>query len=451
MAPTPALLTILLLSPVVDESSVAPEEATTTEAREPFSVDLGFADAGLSLGNSPVWHGVRINVRDRAVEQLNGFYLTLWKPLPSPGSRMTGVGVGLYGPKGGALRGIHVGGIATESTDPDTPSFGAFLAGVANVSASSNIGLGAAGVAGVTGDSHHGVFISGLATVSGEDAAGASVAGLANVSGQDQIGVHLGGLANVSGADQHGIHFGGLANVAGADQVGIHVGGLANVAADDLIGVHLAGLALVAGDDAIGANVGGLAAVAGDRLLGLNVALIEAHAGRGMVGANLAGLKLIADGNADIDLDMGDLQDLGEQIRAEAASQHGFVETHVAEDADHDGDDAHDDADADADADAPSRTRAPTFVAGVNVAGFKTKADHITGLNVAGGINDARRLTGLSIAAVNHADDEQRGVSVGLFNHAGDLRGPSLQIGLLNHVESNPAWARWLPILNASF
>src|SRR5690606_9367185 len=44
------------------------------------SVDLGAANAGLSIGNSPVWTGVRINWRDRDVQRVNGLNITIWRP-----------------------------------------------------------------------------------------------------------------------------------------------------------------------------------------------------------------------------------------------------------------------------------------------------------------------------------------------------------------------------------
>ena len=50
------------------------------------------------------------------------------------------------------------------------------------------------------------------------------------------------------------------------------------------------------------------------------------------------------------------------------------------------------------------------------------------------------------MSAYNAVSGRQTGLTVGLFNHAEDLCG--IQLGLLNHVPSNPAWARWLPLIN---
>lgn len=93
--------------------------------------------------------------------------------------------------------------------------------------------------------------------------------------------------------------------------------------------------------------------------------------------------------------------------------------------------------------------RAKGSITGVTFAGYRMKAPVITGLNVAIGWTDANILSGVSCAAYHQTAEMQKGLVVGVFNNAEDLQG--IQIGLLNHVESNPAWARWLPIINAKF
>ena len=55
----------------------------------------------------------------------------------------------------------------------------------------------------------------------------------------------------------------------------------------------------------------------------------------------------------------------------------------------------------------------------------------------------------LGPAAYNAVSGRQTGVTIGLFNYAEEIEG--IQIGLLNHVPSNPPWLRWLPIFNAKF
>jgi hypothetical protein len=86
---------------------------------------------------------------------------------------------------------------------------------------------------------------------------------------------------------------------------------------------------------------------------------------------------------------------------------------------------------------------------GIHVAGLRVLAPEITGLAVGGLLVNSRDFTGLSIAAVNTVWGRQTGVSIGLFNYAESLEG--VQIGILNHVPTNPPALRWLPLLNARF
>ena len=58
-------------------------------------------------------------------------------------------------------------------------------------------------------------------------------------------------------------------------------------------------------------------------------------------------------------------------------------------------------------------------------------------------------MTGVSISAFNHIKGSQRGLAIGIFNYANECKG--IQIGILNHIASNPRGLRWLPLINASF
>ena len=58
-------------------------------------------------------------------------------------------------------------------------------------------------------------------------------------------------------------------------------------------------------------------------------------------------------------------------------------------------------------------------------------------------------MKGLSVSAFNHVQGDVFGVCIGIFNWANRVRG--FQLGVLNHVRSNPKGLRWLPIFNTSF
>ena len=56
-------------------------------------------NTGLSLGNSPRWNGLRINVVDKNVETINGLNLTLWAASRrNPRAELRGIADGLIGP-----------------------------------------------------------------------------------------------------------------------------------------------------------------------------------------------------------------------------------------------------------------------------------------------------------------------------------------------------------------
>jgi hypothetical protein len=58
-------------------------------------------------------------------------------------------------------------------------------------------------------------------------------------------------------------------------------------------------------------------------------------------------------------------------------------------------------------------------------------------------------MKGISFSAFNHIEGDVFGVCIGIFNWAYAVRG--FQLGILNHVKSNPKGLRWLPLFNTSF
>lgn len=53
---------------------------TVADTLPGWAINLGVSRFGLRLGNSSRWNGVRINFSDRAVREVNGLNLTLWRP-----------------------------------------------------------------------------------------------------------------------------------------------------------------------------------------------------------------------------------------------------------------------------------------------------------------------------------------------------------------------------------
>ena len=85
----------------------------------------------------------------------------------------------------------------------------------------------------------------------------------------------------------------------------------------------------------------------------------------------------------------------------------------------------------------------------MSFAGYRTKATTVTGVHLSGITTQVDYSEGIIAGLYNCVYTQQTGISIGVFNRATVYKG--LQIGLLNYIENNPPWARYLPIVNAHF
>ncbi len=265
----------------------------------------------------------------------------------------------------------------------------------------------------------------GLVSPSAGDITGVSLGGLAAWAARDLTG--LGGSVGLafSGRDMVGVYFGGLGTAAGGDVWGARVGGLLNLAEGDVRGLSLALLFNSTIGNATGFNLGGLVNLARRDMIGLNAGLGNVVAGGDLWGVNFAGFRVVA----------------GEP---EAAEVHWF--SRIPSDVGYDVEPQQDSAAVEAPPD-PSRGA----LTGLSAALVTAKGEEINGAALAGIRTQSDRLTGVQIAAWNRVRESQRGVTIGIFNQSEQLEGFSFQLGLLNHIPTNPAWARWLPLFNAGF
>jgi hypothetical protein len=264
-----------------------------------------------------------------------------------------------------------------------------------------------------------GVSIGLFGVAASKDMRGINLGGLAVGSGNDLVGVNLGGLAVGSGNDLVGINLAGLAVGSGATVKGLNAALLAVGAGEDAWGINLAGLAVGSGDDLWGLSVGGLAVGAGRDVSGISLALFAVGSGKNMTGLSVAGLA-VGSGKT---LKGASLAGLAVGCGKELT---GISVAILA-------------------VGAPSVKggQAALVVGGEDVKGF-TLAPAYMAVKGADG-----RMVGLSISAFNHIRGEQRGVTIGILNFAEEISG--FQLGLLNHVGSNPKGLRWLPLFNTRF
>jgi hypothetical protein len=331
------------------------------------SLDLGAGNVGVSIGNSPRWTGLRINVRDDGVQRVTGVNLTLWKPGENPDFRMNGLAIGVVGPAVGTLNGVGVG-----------------LLGVVAEQGINGIAVGGLGT--VSQGHVRGVALAGLGTVAEGSVTGISVAGLGVVSQGDIAGISIAGLGAVAEGRMTGVRVAGLGVVSQGDMAGISVAGLGAVAQGNMSGVNVAGLGLVSQGGMSGINMGGLATIGQGGVTGVNAAGLAVIGEGGVQGINAAGLAVIGGGSVTgLTAALGVVEG-GTAIRGVTAA--GY------------------------------RVRAPN-VDGVAAAVAMMRTENLRGFSLAG-YNEVRGVqTGLTIGIYNTAQ-VLNGVQIGVINHAGN-------------------------------
>ena len=70
------------------------------------SLDIPVRGTGLSFGNSRMFDGLRINLRDRDLQSIRGVTISLWAPAPKATGRIQGLSLGLVGTGSGSIDGI---------------------------------------------------------------------------------------------------------------------------------------------------------------------------------------------------------------------------------------------------------------------------------------------------------------------------------------------------------
>lgn len=264
-----ALLACLASTQLVAQDTPADSAAPAHAARTP-----------ISLGNYPNVNGLRINFRDRALEQVTGVNVTLWFPyepmtgtarglslgLPATGARVVrGIALAPAGVSAGReLRGVALGGIGVGS--------GGLIRGIAV----GGVGVGAGGLM-------DGIMFGGIGVGSAGSVRGIMIGGVGAATGGAAHGVVIGGIGAGIARDLTGIAFGGVGLGVAGNVKGIVVGGVGTGAGGNITGVALSGIGTAAGGEIRGIGVSGVA-VGANSLAGLFVApVVGATTGRALV------------------------------------------------------------------------------------------------------------------------------------------------------------------------
>jgi hypothetical protein len=227
------------------------------------SLDITVNDVGLSIGDSRRVTGLRINYRDRRMEEVNGVNITLWTPYRENRGDVNGLALGI--PMTGARRIVGVG------------------AGIFGVAAMESL---------------HGLGLGGIGLGAGKDIEGIAIGGIGMGVGRDVRGLAVGGIGMGVGQDVHGIAVGGIGMGVGRDLRGAAISGIGSGIGGSMVGLGVGGIGLGVGGNARGIVVGGVGAGIGGDMTGLSVAGVGVGIGGNARGLTVTGVGMGIGGNA---------------------------------------------------------------------------------------------------------------------------------------------------------
>lgn len=221
--------------------------------------------------------GLRLNFRDRDLDQVTGINITVWSPVRPTTGTVNGLALGVLATGAAYLNGITLAPLA--------------------FNASTHVqGLAASTFFGVGGEVK-GIVVSGLGGGIGEGLTGAAVTAGGIGVGGDVDGIVIAGLGggirgNLRGLAGAGIGFG----ISGSGQ-GILMTGLGAAVAGSMTGISVAGIGFGGGGSMRGITIAGMGAGIGGNTAGITVATLGAG-----IGGTASGLTVSALGVAAVHL-----------------------------------------------------------------------------------------------------------------------------------------------------
>jgi len=217
------------------------------------SLDLTVNDVGISIGDSRRVVGLRMNFRDRRMEEVIGVNATLWMPYEENRGTVRGLALGLPGTGAQSIRGVAAG-----------------LVGVGVFDDLRGIGVGGIGLG--IGENLRGIAAGGIGVGVGQNVSGAVIGGIGSGIGGDMSGLGIGGIGLGIGGNASGLLIGGIGAGVGGDMEGISIAGIGLGAGGRVRGLTIAGIGLGAGGDVTGVQVAGIGIGAGGTLRYLSIA-----------------------------------------------------------------------------------------------------------------------------------------------------------------------------------
>ena len=212
---------------------------------------------GVSIGDSRRVTGLRINFRDRRMEEVNGVNITVWQPYRENRGIVNGLALGV--PMTGAQR-------------------------------ITGIGAGIFGVA--VNESLHGLGIGGIGIGAGQDIEGIGIGGIGMGVGRDIHGIGIGGIGMGIGQDLTGIGIGGIGMGIGQNARGAVIGGIGAGIGGNLVGLGIGGIGLGVGGNARGLLITGIGAGVGGDMTGVSIAGVGMGVGGTLKYLSVAGIGI---------------------------------------------------------------------------------------------------------------------------------------------------------------
>lgn len=225
-------------------------------------LDLMVDNTGLSIGDSRIVRGLRLNFRDRNMERVVGINATIWYPYDDA--------------RGGVVKGLALGVPVTGARSIEGLGIG--IGGLGTEERFTGIGIGGFGVG--TGGDAKGILIGGFGVGAGGDITGLTIGGFGAGSGGHVRGITIGGFGAGAGGSVTGLQIGGFGVGSGGDVQGISIGGFGAGAGGSITGLTIGGFGAGAGGDVTGITVGGFGAGSGGTLKGLTIGGFGAGAPR---------------------------------------------------------------------------------------------------------------------------------------------------------------------------
>jgi hypothetical protein len=224
-------------------------------------IDLTIHDVGIAIGDKPRMTGLRINYRDRRLEQIVGVNVTVWSP---------------YQPATGVVKGIALGLPATGARRIEGLAVGAFGIGADE----SITGIGVAPIGIGAGGQLRGIMVGGIGVGSGSGLTGIGVGLIGVGGGGPMTGLMVGGIGVGGGGDVKGISAAVIGVGSGGSVRGLSIGGVGVGAGGGLRGISIGGIGVGSGGDVTGISIGGIGVGAGGTVRGLTIGGIGVGAPR---------------------------------------------------------------------------------------------------------------------------------------------------------------------------